>query len=531
MSIRLVRGPAAMELLADAEFQRCWDELRSRCPWATVFQSPAFVAAWYRVYQTRFEAVLLLERDASDGLLGLLPLAVANDATSRDGWVVAGAQQAEYQAWLADTEAAPDFIEEALGRLWQQSRPRRLTFRYLPAGAPIDWVGGGRFAALGQIEAFPCPLMELGDGTNAARSLAKRGNRSRLKRLARNGPLSYERITEPAAFRAILDDFAADCDFRHGAAHGRLPFHDDPQKRDFLLALFEQPGLLDVTVTRSGDTMLGAHVGLRDPDRMYNGMLVHSPLEARNSPGKLHVLQLAQDLARRGCRVFDLTPGNDPWKERFANRHETVHTLTLHGSAAACAAHRGGRALWGLGRETLRALGAEPRSVKQALLARLLTREPLPAAAHVIASAALADLRPAVLGARPRADGVTRNAVADLLLHAADCQRPRTAFLSDSLARLERGGACYSLVKDGRLVHLLWLTPGLGGAELAIEETVHLRDSLAPDERRGVLCHAIAEAVAVGPGSGRLVFKAPGATADDVAALRVLGFTASRPGA
>ena len=62
------------------------------------------------------------------------------------------------------------------------------------------------------------------------------------------------------------------------------------------------------------------------------GILTHSPMLARHSPGKLHLLRLAEHLLGEGTDVLDLTPGRDPWKERFANEHDNVAEVVFHSS-------------------------------------------------------------------------------------------------------------------------------------------------------------------------------------------------------
>jgi len=129
MSIVIARGAEADAVLGDAAFRAKWAALHPNCPWSSVFQSPAFAATWYRVYKPAFEPVLVFREARSAGLSGLLPLAVARDSGT---WQLAGAPQAEYQAWLALPKDGQPFICEALTALRESGMTGPLTFTYLP---------------------------------------------------------------------------------------------------------------------------------------------------------------------------------------------------------------------------------------------------------------------------------------------------------------------------------------------------------------------------------------------------------------
>jgi hypothetical protein len=107
-------GDDAWTQLADESFVREWDQLYDKCPWATCLQSSAFVRIWFDNYRAHFYPVIVSQRGEDHFLIGLLVLA-ASEGQRR--LVVAGAHQAEYQAWLARPEDSGDFILGALTRL------------------------------------------------------------------------------------------------------------------------------------------------------------------------------------------------------------------------------------------------------------------------------------------------------------------------------------------------------------------------------------------------------------------------------
>jgi len=60
---------------------------------------------------------------------------------------------------------------------------------------------------------------------------------------------------------------------------------------------------------------------------------MHSPFLAEHSIGKLHLMQLSDQLVKDNFNALDLTPGSDPWKERFANAHDEVAEMTIYNSS------------------------------------------------------------------------------------------------------------------------------------------------------------------------------------------------------
>jgi hypothetical protein len=57
---------------------------------------------------------------------------------------------------------------------------------------------------------------------------------------------------------------------------------------------------------------------------------------------------LGQRLKADGFRALDLTPGGDPWKDRFATAFDEVQELTVFTSALSCTLARCRGALRGL---------------------------------------------------------------------------------------------------------------------------------------------------------------------------------------
>lgn len=326
LDVTFVVGDPAVALLQDAVFRAEWRALYASCPWATVFQSPEFADAWWSVYSARFELRLVLGRVSAE--LRALLLLVRDRRTGEILHV--GTHHAEYHAWLALPADSDRFMTQVVRLLSVQSRCRVLRFQYLAPGAPLGWTRSfSSWKAPGCIvHAHQRGLRDLSDSATENQSLRKKSNKSKLQRLARVAPIEFRVITTAAELNEWLPQIETQCDARHGGHTGTGPFEGDPLKAEFYRSLLEQPGLMHVSVLVRGNQLLASHLGLIDGASISLGLFTHDLAEQNNSPGKLLLHMLAQEMASSGLRTLDLTPGDD-YKLRFANRTDVVHTLEI----------------------------------------------------------------------------------------------------------------------------------------------------------------------------------------------------------
>jgi Acetyltransferase (GNAT) domain len=321
--MELCRSNEVFLKLGDPAFQEFWDRLYEACPWKTAFQSRLFVDTWYQHYQTEFEPVLLYSTDP--GTPALLPLARNGNAV-----VVAGAHQAEYQAWLA-REGEPGFLPEALRLLRERFEFDTLSFKYLPPGFPVRILP----KEIADVQLIRRPLMRVNPADKLAASLKKKSNKSRLNGIRQGAELILEHITDARRLGEVLDEVILMYDFRQGAVNNSMPFEEDQQKKAFHLALARVPGLMHCSILRCGNQLFAALLGLCSRNTVHSGVFAHSPLSGKYSPGKLHLLLLGMKLQEEGFTFLDLTPGGYEWKDRFATEHDAVHRATIYGSRAA----------------------------------------------------------------------------------------------------------------------------------------------------------------------------------------------------
>src|SRR5215470_1548145 len=334
LAVEIHRGDAALELFGRTDFRRAWRSLHRACPWSTAFQDGPFTDTWYRAYRERF-APVVVTGTADAKLCGLLLLAVGRDGTLCH----VGAQQAEYQVWLATDER---FAGAALDRLAAEFPGRRLQLLFVPPGVPF--MPPDRWRSRCFRRPIPAPFLATNPAHSVRESMRKKANRSKLNRLTRGGKLTFERVDDGAAFEALLDQIAPLYDLRQGAAHGALPFREDPLKTAFYRALQRETDLLHVTAMRVDDELVAAHVGIRSRNTVLVGMPAHSPRSTRHSAGKILFYELALLLEQEGVAALDLTPGGE-YKDRFATHFDEASVLTIIFSRAGGWRHRQQRRL------------------------------------------------------------------------------------------------------------------------------------------------------------------------------------------
>ena len=472
--LQLQSGAAAHALLGNAEFREAWAALCARCPHATGFQTPAFVCTWFASYGEAWQPVIVSAASAAtDGELDGLWLLAYHAASGV--LAHAGTHQAEYHVWLATPGADAAFLAAAWPALLQHFSFANLRFKYLPNAALAETlltVGAMRDCVAVQLHQRPLARL---DAADIKASFAKKSNKSRVNRLKKAGALAFHRITDPAELEQAFDAIIACYDLRQGGVNHLTPFHDDPLKRGFYSALFAASDDAVVTMTTLDDQPIAAFWGTVSGATVHLGILAHSPVYAEHSPGKLHIMQLSEHLLQNGKQVLDLTPGGDPWKERFANAHDTVAEVTLYTSAAARQKADRRESLLQAAKQAAFFVGLTPSRVRAArTFLQKAVRGGWRQSGSTIGSTTTDDASRVYRGDRLMASGfspdgrVARNALADLLcFQAVDGLPGRDAFFSEALARLENGWSVFTVCIAGRLAHHGWMAPKAFNAYLS----------------------------------------------------------------
>ena len=491
-TVELITGSALIDLLInDAGFQQSWDALYASCPWATVFQSRPFIAAWYQAYSNQ-HLPILIKAVENGQLKGLLPVVVLNTIATdphsgkgRGRITGAGHYDAEYQTWLAAPADADTFITKALTELRKQFPGYAITFRFLSPGTSLDWTQtDATWRTCSIVQSYDRPLINFKDA-EAAKIFQRNHFKNKINRLKRLGEVQFEQIKDLESFKHCLHEMAVLYDFRQSALFNKSPFKDDPVKEDFLLQLFRLQ-LLHVTVLKVGEKTMAAVAAVAGKDDWMHlaGVNCHSPLNARfYSPGFLHFILLAKKLASEGIQYFDLSPGYDAYKDDLANLHDQVKELVISPSLK----FHLKRQLKKWIHTRLIAAGIRPMTTELAVkkylyLARRRTvMSVIKGMVNRLQTKRKKQLYRIENGTLPSTIKmvVHTNNLRDLMQFEGGKLAPvtRWEFLEDAMMRLERGQHCYTRAENGRLLCCAWFSNPDPGSATAnnIESTIVLQ--------------------------------------------------------
>ncbi|MFL5744605.1 MAG: GNAT family N-acetyltransferase, partial [Niastella sp.] len=466
----LLSGEKVFNLLEDTRFLGEWNHLWKACPWATVFQSPSFVATWYRIYRKDFVPVLIRTIQAGK-VTGLLTL-----AADKNGLITgAGANQAEYQVWLTADANDEQFIKNALLELRRVYPRRKILLKYIPAEVSLGFAekeAKWRRRCFIKISAHPLMIV---NGNQLTNELRKKNRKEKINRLSRLGELTFERINNYQAFASVFDELALQSDFRKGAMYNKIAFKNDPLRKEFLLALFEQNDI-HATVLKINDKIISSNVSLQGPNQVHlQGINSFDAVYARHSPGIIHFLMLGKMLADEGVKVFDLTPGADPYKDMLATQHTKAATLSvgnnLHGFT--------GRLKYGIHnylKSKALGFGIKAQTLKKVqrnlTICKTKIRNITPAGLVAMSTRFIEKLKrrsdvskcwivqyPALptTGLLP----IQKDNLHNLLeFDNHETWFSKQEYLADAMRRLEIGEHGYSWVENGKLLGCAWLTNG-----------------------------------------------------------------------
>lgn len=322
------------EVLAIASIEKYvleWGNLLSEQNIFTALQNPAFVYTWYRHYIESYSPLLVLGKNEEGSVIAVLPLAVCR----KHKYVVcAGNELAEYHGWVAKSEFEQEFLLKSLRLLKDTLSFKDWQLNWLAPGIDISWLNKDELAKEGiyfLTEEIIDPLWKLSD-PGKLKKIRKRANVKRcFRQYEARGDFRYERILDKARMRELLEEFARQSDFKKEAIFNRRLFADDPHIMDFLIDMQDHPELNHFSVLWLDDKPIAFNHGLVAGDQMcLAGYTSYDPSESRNSPGKLHLIELARIATEEGYESIDLTPGKDAYKSRFANDSRQVQKINFY---------------------------------------------------------------------------------------------------------------------------------------------------------------------------------------------------------
>jgi hypothetical protein len=329
MDFKILRREESLKIIQDETFVAAWQSLAKASKEFTLIQEPDLVVSWYKAYQNQYDPLMVVAY-IDEKLVAVLPLAISQD----DGGIShAGHGQAEYNGWIAKQEIEEEFLIESLILLKQQCGLSKWDWGWMPPHANTDWLQSDKLKAQGiYVNLGHCelPVYDLTDTIRIAKIKKSKSTKSKINRLKRAGDLKIERITDLARAKEVFGDLKKISNFRNLAVYDNMPFVGENSNKeqwhlDHLNGLdSDGSDSVHFTVLWQGDEFLACNFGFCSDDTVIIGLFTYNPVQGAHSPGNVFLIELINFITEEGFKTLDLSPGGDPYKERFCNKHITL---------------------------------------------------------------------------------------------------------------------------------------------------------------------------------------------------------------
>ncbi|MEM6804513.1 MAG: GNAT family N-acetyltransferase [Bacteroidota bacterium] len=330
IKLEVFQDQDALDLMEENSLLDAWTRLADINEKHVVLQRWEFVKSWYLHYAEEYQALLFLGHDDEKQILGILPMAIHRKTAKL---CVAGDEYAEYHGWLCEEKYEAVFVRACLRYLKKNMRIKKWEINWLAPGTRTDFLDPESLKKEGiyvDITSSEDPIWDLRN-TKKFKKINKRANVKRSFRHFRQaGNFFLKRIQGKEELRPLLEELAAQNDFKKEALYNAKGFKGDPKSLDFLEALLQYPELNHFSVLYLDDKPLAFNHALIEGEELCLASTSYNPAESRNSPGKLHLLELAKLCEEEAIWSFDLTPGQDVYKSRFANSSRLVHKVNFY---------------------------------------------------------------------------------------------------------------------------------------------------------------------------------------------------------
>ncbi|MCB0473384.1 MAG: GNAT family N-acetyltransferase [Flavobacteriaceae bacterium] len=465
--IKILEGNEAIKKLKDTSFVTRWKELADHSEKFTVYLEFPYVSTWYRIYADVFEPILVLGYKNNE-LNGLIPLArsIADKSIAH-----AGTNQSEYHGWLSTKNSEKEFLIQALVSLRDKYNLKKWEWGFLPPNSNVNWLFSKILkeeSIYGSVSEAITPLLDLSDETKIERLKKNKPTKVKFNRFKKRGDFYIERINSITAAEEIFDQLKEQYDFRQFARYQHAPFVADPFKKKFQIEKLNHPENCHFTVLWSQKKPVAFNISDCDSETVVLGVMSYDPLEEKNSPAHLHVIQLAELLKQEGYRYLDLTPGNNDYKRKYNNLELNVFKLTLYFTKKGISKTKSRELPKKVVKEVFSTIGMKPEKLSNIIASRgekikNLVPSKYKKDSYFFYKILLEDL--------PINDNdygkIHINNYADLLLLNDIDDTEKSRILSQSLKRFYYGDTLYTLLEKDKLINFGWCSDNLRGQYLS----------------------------------------------------------------
>lgn len=321
-----LRSTEALNLINSNTFIKKWEELATDQPVHCRMQEPDILCIWYRHYSVVFEPVIFTAFNDSDELIGFLGMVW--DEKNQE---LKHAGHPQYQGWLAKPDYELPFLQHVFRYIRDEFPIKRLAWSVLSPGLSFDVFQSALDSDMYlTYEETVSPMWNISDPARLKRLLKNKSIKSNFNKYKRRGDFRFEIIKEPEYLRKVLDIAKNQIDFRKEAMNNVLPFQSDPIKIDYYCEQLKVPGTILPVALWLDDQLLSFNMGVMGKKYFKGRITSFDPSEFRNSPGTLLFIRLSEYLTENGYEIFDLTPGTNSYKDRFADSSVNLYKPTIH---------------------------------------------------------------------------------------------------------------------------------------------------------------------------------------------------------
>jgi CelD/BcsL family acetyltransferase involved in cellulose biosynthesis len=469
LSLHFLEGNQVIEKFLEEEFLTQFHTLFLSCPYKTIFQSPPFIKCWYENNLSIYHPVVIIQYEKEE-IVGALCLAIKKDPSGpiqklHSKIVGAGDYDAEYQTWLVQPDQESAFLSLAIQEVFAHFPKSTLVLKYLPYAHCLEGlINHPNWNKIAVVETYHRPLLQM-NHPNFKEVYKKRHLKAKLNRFKKAGIMDFEEVVELNRFIEILDEVMALMDLRQLAFFNKMPSQDHPNKKALFIDLFKQ-NLLHVTVLKLNDDIASCIIGMKDGEWMHlSGLITFSPFYSKLSPGLVNLYLLGQLLEKQGYQYFDLTPGDDGYKERISSNNDKVYELTISQNFGFLWKRKIRKKF----HQFLRSNGIRPKSFQLSLQKQLyyFKHELF----RIFKNSDKNILTPDFENHSNEKEFLLefeKNNIKHLLLYQDSFGKSRWNFFEHVFAKIEEGAFFLTLVKKNYLVCCIWIEPS--GEDLSMTE-------------------------------------------------------------
>ncbi|MCC7104095.1 MAG: GNAT family N-acetyltransferase [Chloroflexi bacterium] len=163
-------------------------------------------------------------------------------------------------------------------------------------------------------------------------SLLRYKLRSRLKRLSKQGTVTFDEVGEPEAVVGLLPVLTAIHARRWTGRRTSAVFSSSERGRAFYAEAFPamaRTGMLRIATLTLDGRLIAGIITFRDRGRAYYYVPTFDPDFSQFAPGQLLLARLAENACRDGMERLDLMLGDERYKQEWTNRSEDCVRLAI----------------------------------------------------------------------------------------------------------------------------------------------------------------------------------------------------------